>query len=90
MSSCRDALHLESAVEVVAAGIVGDGQPVAGRRVQPGDDAAVVLAVGLEVIGAVVDVLCAAGHLLPDGYFIPLGALGGAIAGDGQATRIPH
>ena len=28
----------------------------------------------------------AAGHLLPDGYFIPLGALGGAIAGDGQAA----
>ena len=80
VSSSGNALHFQSAVEVITAGIVGDGDPVAGGRVQPADGAAVVLAVCLDIIGAAVHILGAAIHLAPEGDFILLGALGGAVA----------
>ena len=75
-----DALHFHQTVEVVTAGIVGNGNAVACVGVKVVDVAVVVLAVGGEIEGGVVHILRAAVHLFPEG---DLELLGTAIGGDG-------
>ncbi len=58
-----DALHFHQTVEVVTAGIVGNGNAVACVGVKVADVAVVVLAVGGEIEGGVVHILRAAVHL---------------------------
>ena len=84
MYSSADPLHLEQSVEVILARIIGDGQPVAGVGVQIADVAVVVLAVGDEVVGGVVHILCAAIDLLPQRDLEPLHTLRRAAAVDGE------
>ena len=84
MHSSADPLYLEQSVEVILARIIGDGQPIAGVGVQIADVAVVVLAVGDEVVGGVVHILCAAIDLLPQRDLELLHALRRAAAVDGE------